>query len=563
MSMEPSIPLDEPSDFLRLGDDIVVEKDVRVRMRDGISVALDIYRPAGLGRYPALFASSPYRKDLAYLPPWSAFRTRESGDIAWWVRQGYAYVAADTRGSGKSTEGQWRLFDTAEQRDLYDCIEWTAQQEWCSGKVGMIGESYYAMLQWHAAAQNPPHLACIAPFDANADLYRDFMYHGGIWSMEFVSHWVSKVRTRTLRDDPAEKPPNVMGFDTIGEVLRHPLHDGFWEERSASAKLRQITIPTYSIGNWSMVGVHTRSNILGFEQVRGPKKLAMHGTLGLKGPQELFASKEMHLELKRWYDHWLKGIDTGIMAEPPVTYQVRPSGEWRTAASWPPPEIAFRNLYLAPGKAGAVESLNDGGLAWHEPPADGGSTSYAYPQKEWGGWPGPGTAVPLPDGTLSETAKIITFSTRPLDEDLEILGPVALKLWASSDQTDAEFLVKIADQPPAGERGSPPGGVTKGWLRASHRALDLGRSTPYRPWHPHDRLEPLTPGQIYELDIEIWPTSWVFRKGHRIRLQIAPGDSPFLDAPFGHDWGIKMGTDTIYHDQAHPSHLLLPVRPAG
>jgi len=398
-------------------------------------------------------------------------------------------------------------------------------------------------VQWHAAAQNPPHLACIAPFDANADLYRDFMYHGGIWSMEFVSHWVSKVRTRTLRDAPGKKPANIMGFDTISEILRHPLHDDFWRERSASAKLHQIKVPTYSIGNWQNVGIHIRGNILGFELAQGPKKLTLYGGSGLMAAQELFASTEMHLELKRWYDYWLKGIDTGIMDEPPIRYQVRPGGAWRTAEHWPFPELDYRRLYLAPGKAGAIESLNDGCLAW-DAPADGAApTTYSYPQKEWGGWPGPGTAVLQPDGTLSGTAQI------------------ALKLWASSDQTDTEFLVKIADQPPTGERGSPPQGVTKGWLRGSHRALDPERSTPARPWHPHDRLEPLIPGELYELDIELWPTSWTFRKGHRIRLEIAPGDSPFLDAPFGHDWGIKMGTDTVYHNRAHPSHLLLPVFP--
>ncbi|MFI5266432.1 MAG: CocE/NonD family hydrolase [Chloroflexota bacterium] len=164
------VPLDEPSDFLRLGDDIVLDRDVMVSMRDGVSVAVDVYRPAAAGTHPALFAVSPYRKDLAYLPPWAAYRTRETTDPCWWARQGYAYVWADTRGSGKSSEGMWRVFDTAEQHDLYDIIEWTAEQDWCSGKVGMVGESYFAMVQWHAAHQNPPHLACIAPFDANCDL---------------------------------------------------------------------------------------------------------------------------------------------------------------------------------------------------------------------------------------------------------------------------------------------------------------------------------------------------------------------------------------------------------
>jgi putative CocE/NonD family hydrolase len=207
--------------------------------------------------------------------------------------------------------------------------------------------------------------------------------------------------------------------------------------------------------------------------------------------------------------------------------------------------------------AGAVESLNDGSMAWQEPPTGGGSTTYDYPHEDWMGWPGGGTAVMQPDGTLDPLAKIATFTTPPLEQDLELLGPIGLKLWASSDQTDTDFLVKIADQAPDGERGSPPAGVTKGWLRASHRELDPERSRPDRPWHQHTKAEPLTPGQVYEFDLEIWPASWLFHKGHRIRLEIAPGDSPPIDG--GHDWGIKFGSDTVYHDAAHPSHLLLPV----
>ncbi|MFI5266433.1 MAG: CocE/NonD family hydrolase [Chloroflexota bacterium] len=370
-----------------------------------------------------------------------------------------------------------------------------------------------------------------------------------------MSHWISKVRTRTLRDAPGNKPANVMGYDVIGEMLRPPLHDEFWNERSAAMRLDQIKVPVYSMGIWSSGGVHLAGNILGYELAQGPKKLTLYGYPG--SAQRLFAGKELHEELKRWYDYWLKGIDTGIMDERPVRYQVRPTGEWRTAPSWPPPGVEPVRLYLAPGQAGAVQSLNDGSMAWQEPPAEGGSTSYDYPHEEWMGWPGGGTAVMRPDGTLDPLAKIATFTTPPLEQDLELLGAITLKLWASSDQTDTDFLVKVADQAPAGERGSPPAGVTKGWLKASHRELDQQRSRPDRPWHPHTNAEPLTPGEVYELDLEIWPASWVFKKGHRIRLEIAAGDSPPIDG--GHDWGIKFGSDTVYHDRAHPSHLLLPV----
>jgi uncharacterized protein len=551
--------LDEPSHFLRLGDDVVVEH-LTVPARDGVHLAVDVYRPAAAGTYPALYGVMPYRKNLVERPPWPAFRTRESGDIAWWVRRGYAYVHADVRGSGESVEGVWRCFDTTEQHDMYDTIEWIAQQPWCTGKIGMIGESYYAMSQWHAAAQNPPHLACIAPFDANADLYRDFVYHGGLFSADFIGHWSCKVRARTLVDAPGPHAENMMAWDMVGEFLRHPLYDAFWEERAAAPKLEQIRVPVYSIGNWQMVGLHIRGNLLGFERAQGPKKLAIYFQSGLPGPQALYASKEMHLELQRWYDYWLKGIDTGIMDEPPVKYLARPSGEWRTLDTWPPRDVTYTPLYLAPGKAGAVESLNDGCLAWEAPPADAAPTAYDYPHPEWGGWQGPGTAIVRPDGTLDGLAKIATFTSPPLERDVEILGPIVLKLWASSDQTDTDFYVKLADQAPTGERGSPRAGVTRGWLRASHRAVDPARGTPYQPYHPHDRQEPLAPGEVYEFEIEIWPTSWTFKQGHRIRLEIAAGDSPVLDAPFGHDYGVKFGTDTVYHDAARPSRILLPVR---
>ena len=331
-----------------------------------------------------------------------------------------------------------------------------------------------------------------------------------------------------------------------------------------------------------MLALHTRGNITGYQEVRGPKKLAMFGDvprigdaidipdylLPLHVPQYLFASPFIQDELMRWYDYWLKGEQNGIMDEPPVTYAVRPTGELRHTTAWPVPGVEHRELYLGSGPSGAVNSLNDGRLSWQRPAPDVAPTKFSYPQTEWGGWAGLGTAVYRPHAAPDTIGKILTFVSEPLEEDVEIIGPVVLNLWASSDQIDTEFIVKICDQAPAYPGATdadmapyaPP--VTRGWLRASHRALDPARSTFDRPFFTHTDPQPLTPGKIEKFTIEIWPTSWVFQKGHRIRLDMANGDNPISDSPFTHYYGFKMGTDFIFHDQEHQSHILLPVKPA-
>lgn len=482
-------------------------------------------------------------------------------DIAWWVRRGFIYVHGDTRGAGKSLEGDYEGWGAREQQDLYDVIEWVGRQPWCTGRVGMIGYSYYGVCQWLAAAMNPPSLKCIAPYDASVDPYRDFFFHGGIWSMGFAQWWAPKFRKRVILDMPGEKPSDVMKFDFCDASFRHPHYDDFWRERDASARFEQVKVPVYSIGNWNMVGLHLRGNILGYESVDVPRKLMICGGAGgIHASHHLVLSREIHEELLRWYEYWLKDIDNGIMEEPPVKYLSRPDNEWRVARAWPLPETKWRRLYLAPGKADAVASLNDGRLGWDPPPATGGRTSYGYAHPEWGGWPGTGTTIPRADGSYDALATIATFTSDVLPEDLEICGPIVMTLWASSDQPDTDFYIKLADQPPQHEpsAGSPRVGVTRGWLKASRRRLDPARSRPHRPFHSHSEDELLEPGRVYEFQIEVWPTSWVFMKGHRIRIEIAPGDSPLTDEPFWHDFGVRMGTDTIYHDAAHPSHMIIP-----
>lgn len=554
------------------------ERDTLVPMRDGTVLAVDIYRPVADGRFPALLAASPYGKDFTYLPSISSFRFRETGPIEWYVERGYAYVHADVRGSGKSG-GQFP--NPFEGQDMYDLIEWIAVQPWCTGKVGMIGESYYGTVQWHAAAEQPPHLACIAPYDAMVDVYRETMYHGGIPAM-FTSWWSFDGRARRLLDHPEPPRPGQAAADTVLVQLANPVDGPLWQALSAWTKFDRIKTPFLSIGNWEAFGLHLRGNILAFEQIQAPKKLLVTGDIGDSGSwplveapdqhkrnQSQFASSEFHeRELLPWYDYWLKGVENGIMGEPPVKVWVQGKGEYRVENAWPPARVRYESAYLRAVGACRGISVNDGGLSFTPPDVREGASSISYPDEEWGGWPGIGNAVLSPSGIPNRSKKSLTFTSEPLTNEIEILGPIVMKLYASSDQKDTDFFVRLADEPPVGDAeqaildrlGQPPPTktVSRGWLKASHRGLDLERSTPRRPWHRHTDPQPLRPGDVYEFDIEVWPAAWLFRAGHRIRIEIAPGDSPYFDG-FSHYFGVKSGTDTVHHDARYPSHVLLPV----
>ncbi len=394
---------------------ITEQKDVFVPMRDGTRLAVDIYQPPGEGHFPALLAASPYGKDFTYLPSISSFRFRETGPIEWYVERGYAYVHADVRGSGKS-EGQFPY--PLEGQDMFDLIEWIAARPWCTGKVGMIGESYYGTIQWHAAAEQPPHLACIAPYDALVDVYRETMYHGGIPAM-FTSWWSFDGRARRLLDHPEPAKAGRAAADTVQAQLANPLDGPLWQALSAWTKFDRIKTPFFSIGNWEALGLHLRGNILAFEQIQAPKKLLITGDVGdssswplIEAPdqhkrnQSQFASIEFHeRELLPWYDYWLKGIENGIMGEPRVKVWVQGRGEYRMEDAWPPERVRYERVYLRGAGPRRGISVNDGGLSFTPPGAAEGASSISYPDDEWGGLPGIGNAVLSPRGSQTGRRK--------------------------------------------------------------------------------------------------------------------------------------------------------------
>lgn len=281
----------------------------------------------------------------------------------------------------------------------------------------------------------------------------------------------------------------------------------------------------------------------------------------------MFDQVEFHeKELLPFYNLHLKGANNGFMDAEPVRLYVRGANVWRAEEEWPPKRATPIVYHLRKGPSGSVISLNDGGLSIAKPGAAEPTTSYTYPDWEWVN----GVAVIGPDGRVDPVRRVLTFTTAPLEDDLEVTGPIVLKLYASSTAIDTQFIVKLTDQHPqdhaARGRGDQPAytPVSKGWLKASHREKDPVRSTPERPFYTHTNPQPLTPGEIYEFDIEVLPISYVFKQGHRIRLELANGDSPATDGVFSHPYHpCLMGTDTIHHDGAHASYLILPVIAEG
>ncbi len=538
-------------------------KDTWIDVTDGTRICVDVYLPDTEGSYPTLYAVSPYQKDLVYLPPTSAFRFRETGPIDFWVERGYAFVVADQRGTGKS-EGRFEIFSKQEQQDCYDTIEWIARQPWASGKVAMIGESAYSVNQWLAAALQPPHLSCVLIYNATFDIYRDGMYHGGIFSMGFFNYWSGDIRASATIGGGIPPRPGGVSTDMLGLMLEHSTLDAFWQERFP--KVSDIEVPTLVVAFWSNVGLHLRGSLLGYEQLTSTKKLLALG--GTDGQERFFNRDFLNEYIAPWYDHWLKDEENGIMDTAPVRLDIQNGGGLRDEQTWPLERAVPTRLYLDPKIAHAVHSINDGSLVITPSAQSTQPTAYHYPNPAWT----VGTTI-IEHGIPQPVRGLLTFTSEPLEHDIEVTGPISLVLYVASDQTDTEFFVKISEQqavPRVKEvvmdvvaRDVPPPSrmVTRGWLKASHRELDADRNTLLRPYHTHANPDPIEPGKIIRYDIEIWPTSYVFHKGNRIRIEIANGDSMIADGPFHHYYGHKVGCDLIYHDANHPSHVVLPIIP--
>jgi len=547
---------------------ILIEKDVAVPMRDGAMLMADVFRPKDGSRIPAILNLGPYQKDKLWVTPdtlgekQNEWMNWETINPLWWVPRGYAAVRIDGRGSGKSP-GQCEPWSQAEAVDFYDAIEWAAAQPWCNGNVGLLGISYYAINQWFVANLQPPSLKAIIPWEGFADIYRDALYHGGILSV-FMTNWFTAHMMHHKLGRASQQFPDAWKVNTLDFWLSRNLDSGAFH--GAQAEWDKITVPFFTVGNWTGFGLHLRGNTEAFMRSASKhKKMRMH-TGSHVHP---FYTEEGRQDQLRFLDYWLKGIDNGVMDEPPVKLAIRHGDdkiEWREENEWPLKRTQWTKLYfdLSPTAKGASE--NSGRLVAENPKETHsrtyvtsmlgtmGSTSAASSQVMGGGGIKPGMGVAL--------------ETPPLPHDIEVTGPLAATIWVSSASEDMDLFLTLRNFDAdgneimeTGQQGSPVP-VAKGWLRVSHRELDPELTLPYRPYHKHQRRLYLKPGEIVKVDVEIWPTSMVFKKGHRIRLDVQPRDGAGSQGYMHYHADYNTGGNTIYAGGDKESYLLLPVIPA-
>jgi len=543
---------------------IAVDKDVDVPVRDGARLKADVIRPDAPGRFPAILNLGPYQKDKLWVPPGdlaekpNALMNWETINPEWWVPKGYAAVRVDARGTGKSP-GQGEPWSLQEALDFHDAIEWAAAQPWCSGAVGLAGISYFAINQWFVANLEPPSLKAIIPWEGFADLYRDALYHGGILN-QFMTNWFVTHLCHHLIGRAYRNNPDTFRENTLWKWVRNNLDTGVFEQ----AQWEKITLPILSAGNWSGMGLHLRGNTEAYLRAASRhKKLRIHSGTHVHP----FYTEEGRREQLRFFDHWLKGIDNGVMDEPPIRLFIRHGrgrGEWRDEHEWPLARTRWTKFYLDLSDPSADAAANVGSLVADKPAQEASRTYFASGLSKGGSSSASSTF--LASGAM-QAGMGISLLTPPLAEDTEITGPAAAVLYVSSSTEDMDLFLTIRNIDPAGNDVWEVGQqgqnvpVAKGWLRVSHRELDPELSLPYRPYHRHHRRLYLEPGEIVRVEVEIWPTSMVFRQGHRIRLDIQPRDGVGSVHYTHYHADYNSGTNTIHAGGDRESYLLLPVIP--
>jgi hypothetical protein len=580
-------PGDEPQSDVR--DGMCIDWDVPIPMDDGVVLRADVFRPVFKGRYPVILSYGPYAKGLAfqdgYPSAWqrmaekhpdvtagssNLYQSWEVVDPEKWVPHDYACVRVDSRGCGCSP-GYIDHWSPRETKDFHDCIEWAAAQGWSNGKVGLSGISYYAINQWHVAGLQPPHLAAMCVWEGCADFYRELTHNGGILNT-FAENWYD-MQVKTVQYGAGERGgrsratsalvcgPEMLSEDELarnrcdfgGDIFAHPLDDAYHKARSAVWS--KVMTPFLSAANWGGQPLHPRGNFEGFVRAASKQKwLEVHG---IEHWTHFYTDYGRELQLK-FFDYFLHGKNNGWDKQPKVFLQVRHIDKFvpRAENEWPLKRTRWTKLYLDPANATLSPAK----------PAKKTTLSFAA----------------MGDG--------ITFMTPPLMEETEITGPSALKLFVSSSTTDADLFVVLrvftGDLEEIVFQGAidPHTPIGQGWLRASHRKLDKKLSTPYRPYHTHDKKEPIKPGQVVGLDVEIWPTSIVVPVGHRIALTVRGKDyvyggpsggklsnfkneftgcGPFLhNDPRDRPTEIFAGTTTLHFGGTQQPYLLLPIIPA-
>ena len=499
-------------------------------MRDGVKLATSIFLPEGPGPWPAVLVRTPYGKDT------------QGGGASAWTKRGFAFVIQDCRGLHKS-EGKYRPFYDDGQ-DGYDTVEWVAKQSWSNGKVGMFGASAMGITANLASMMNPPHLVANFVMVARSSIYNQSAFMGGVFRRELNERWLK----------------GMNAIDTLNETFKHGVYDGFYDSNEMSLHWAEIHVPVYNYGGW--YDIFSDGNIENFaglqskggKGARGNQKLIMgpwgHGGLDeVKYPAN--SAINVNEEAMRWFDFWLKGVDNGIMKEPPIKYYLMgdvtdpqaPGNEWHTAAAWP-----------VPAKSASYFLASNGRLADNVLDQKESTDSYSYDPNNPVPTIGGGNLYlkkgPMDQRATGDRKDILKFSTAPLQAPVGITGKVKVELWAESDAPDTDFMAKLVDVYPDGkERLVLDSAVRARFREGSNREVMMKK------------------GQVYKFAIDMWCTSLVFNKGHRIAIHVTSSNNERFDPnpntgkPLRADSETRVAMNTIHHDRAHPSRALLPVVP--
>jgi putative CocE/NonD family hydrolase len=533
-----------------------------VPMRDGVVLAANVFRPGGQGRFPTILVRTPYGKGVKASAHHEAF-----------VRNGYAVVVEDVRGRYDS-EGTFQPL-TQEPRDGYDTLEWIARQVWSDGSIGMMGGSYLGIVQWKVAALNNPHLKAIFPVVSGYDDYRDRFYSpGGAMKVGHRLLWISQnmrprdfrppaflefVRTIPIRrsDLAATSVTNSM----LQWALDHPEYDVFWRRMSIREQIGKVRVPVFSVGGWydnfcqsDLEAFAATSKISKANRtIVGPWPHNM--SVKFKdvdfGPESSAPLRSLQIQ---WFDQWLKGKPAAFAGAPPLRLFVMGANRWRDEWEWPLARARLAPLYLASG--GNANSLGGGGRLTRKPPRQSKPDSYLYNPAD----PAPtrGGAVccnpnvfpwgPMDQRGVEQRNDVLVYTSDPMPRDLEVTGPIEVILYVSTTARDTDFTAKLVDVFPDGHARN----LTDGILRLRYR-------------NALERAELATPGEVCRITIDAGVTSNVFLKGHAIRLEISSSNFPRFDRNpntgrlVADETEFRTATQTVYHDRARPSQIVLPV----
>ena len=544
--------------------------DVSVTMRDGVNLSADIYLPDAPGPFPTVLYRTPYDNS-----------TDDHVDLGhFYARRGYAYVTQDCRGRYDS-EGTFYAY-TADAEDGFDTQEWVGNQPWCSGKIGTVGASYGGHTQWMPAPLGSEYLKAMVPRVTASDLWIEDTYACGVFRLALGLFWGLRHNGRVrqnadvhdwdqvFRALPLIEADRQQGRDVkfYQDWVRHSSYDDYWRKISNLDSYPKIGAPVLHMGGW--FDAYTGGALINFNSMvqQGKTPEARRGQKIIIGPwkhglsestrlgQLDFGSQSMvdlmALEL-RWFDYWLKGIDNGVLDEPPIQIFVMGENVWRDEHEWPLARTQYASYYLHSG-GGAGRLVSDGSLG-PEPPTDEPVDGYVYdpenPVPTWGGTFHDDTVMkigPWDQRPIEARQDVLVYTGPALEKDTEVTGAVVVKLHAASSAPDTDFTARLVDVYPDGRAMY----VSEGVIRAR-----------FRESHEHPTL--MEPGTVYELTIELEVTSNLFKQGHRIRLDISSSNFPRNDRnlntghPIGMDAEMQVAEQTIYHSTQYPSHVVLPI----